>query len=56
MADIKNWNLSEIGMIFDPETGESFQLNNSAHTIISLFKRGHSANEIAEVLGKQIWY
>jgi hypothetical protein len=50
MSDIKNWNLSEIGMVFDPQTGESFQLNSSSYFIISLLKLGQSTEEITRAL------
>jgi hypothetical protein len=50
MSDIKNWNLSEIGMVFDPQTGESFQLNASAYFIISLLKQGQTTEEITSAL------
>ena len=50
MSNIKNWNLSEIGMVFDHQTGDSFQLNSSASFIISLMKNGLRDEEIAKAL------
>lgn len=47
MADIKHWNLSETGMAFDPQTGESFRLNPAAKAIIERLRRGLADEEIA---------
>jgi hypothetical protein len=53
MADIKHWNLSETGMAFDPQTGESFQLNTAAKAIIERLRRGASDEQIAAELGRE---
>ncbi|MBI4676496.1 MAG: PqqD family protein [Elusimicrobia bacterium] len=53
MADIKHWNLSETGMAFDPQTGESFQLNPAAKAIIERLRRGLTDEQIAVELAKE---
>lgn len=53
MVEVKNWNLSEVGIVFDPQTGESFQLNQSAYLIVSLLKQDKNIEEIAQVLAQK---
>ncbi|OGR90754.1 MAG: hypothetical protein A2V88_07970 [Elusimicrobia bacterium RBG_16_66_12] len=53
MADIKHWNLSETGMAFDPQTGESFHLNPAAKAIIERLRRGLPDEQIAAEIAKQ---
>ncbi|MBI5884428.1 MAG: PqqD family protein [Elusimicrobia bacterium] len=53
MADIKHWNLSETGMAFDPQTGESFQLNPVAKAIIERLRRGLADEQIAAEVAKK---
>ncbi|MFN8255641.1 MAG: hypothetical protein U0W24_08140 [Bacteroidales bacterium] len=49
----KNIAISESGFIFDPNTGDSFNLNHVAREIISLMIKGMQDKEITEfVLGK----
>jgi len=42
--------LSETGMAFDPSTGESYQLNETARTIIDLLQQGFTYEQIAKIL------
>ncbi|MFA6315929.1 MAG: PqqD family protein [Elusimicrobiota bacterium] len=53
MADIKHWNLSATGMAFDPQTGESFQLNPAAKAIIERLRRGLTDEQIAAEVAKK---
>ena len=53
MSDCKNWNIAVKGMAFDPETGESFQLNDSARVILSLIREGLSPEEISAEVSKR---
>ncbi|MBI2711351.1 MAG: PqqD family protein [Bdellovibrio sp.] len=53
MSKINYLNISTGGIAFDPKTGESFQLNESAALIISLMQKGMSTEEIAKRLAKQ---
>ena len=48
MSNIRSLSLSASGMAFDPKTGESFQLNESAHEILRLLQDGLTVEEIAK--------
>lgn len=50
MSNIRSINISTTGMAFDPKTGESFQLNDSAKLIIGLTQKGLSTEEVAKKL------
>lgn len=47
---IKNLALSETGFVFDPATGNTFTLNESAIFILKLLKTGRDQKQIAESL------
>lgn len=47
---IKNLALSETGFLFDPATGNTFTLNESAIFILKALKDGKSADQIASAL------
>jgi len=46
----KNIAVSENGFVFDPSTGDSYTLNDTALEIIELLKSGKNHNEIVTVL------
>ena len=47
---IKNLALSETGFLFDPSTGNTFTLNESAVFILKSLKNGLQQQQIAEAL------
>ena len=53
MSNIRHLNLSQKGHVFDPRTGESYQLNLVGQKIISYFQAGHNAEETARLLAKE---
>jgi hypothetical protein len=46
----ENIAISESGFIFDPNTGDSFNLNQIAREIVSMMAKGKSDKEISEGL------
>jgi len=46
----KNIAVSENGFVFDPSTGDSFTLNNTALEIVELIKSGKSHSEVVTFL------
>ena len=48
MSNIRYLNISTTGMAFDPKTGESFQLNDSAKLMIELSQKGLETEEVAK--------
>ena len=52
MSNIRSLSLSPSGMAFDPRTGESFQLNESAHAIIKDLQEGMPPEVIAKRLSQ----
>ncbi len=48
MTHLKQLHLSATGMAFDPQTGDSFQLNTSAKFILSFLQQGLEAEEISK--------
>lgn len=50
MGKVGFLNLSSNGMAFDPQTGESFQMNESAKHIIKLLQEGKTSEAIAKSL------
>lgn len=50
---IKNLALSETGFVFDPATGNTFTLNESAIFILKLLKTGSDQKQIAESLAAE---
>ena len=46
----KNIAVSETGFLFDPNTGESYNLNNTGQLIIKLLADEKSENEIMQVV------
>ena len=46
----ENIAISESGFIFDPNTGDSFNLNQIAREIISLMAQGKSDKEISDAI------
>ena len=55
MTSFKHWHLSEAGMAFDPQTGESFHLNETARHLLRLLRQGktleETTQEVAEAFG-----
>lgn len=47
---LKNLALSETGFLFDPATGNTFTLNESAIFILNALKQGLQQRQIAEAL------
>ena len=45
MTSFKHWNLSDSGMAFDPQSGESFHLNETARLILSLLRQGRTLED-----------
>ena len=53
MSNVRHWNIAAKGMAFDPESGESFQLNPSARLILERTGEGKSPEEVsAEIVTK----
>lgn len=50
---IKNLALSETGFVFDPATGNTFTLNETAVFILKLLKTGCGQKQIAESLSAE---
>lgn len=48
MSTLKQLNISQTGIAFDPQTGDSFQLNETAKTILELQQQNLSVEEIAQ--------
>lgn len=49
----KNIAISETGFVFDPNTGDSFSLNNIGREILELVKSGKSKSDISfQILNK----
>lgn len=46
----KNIAVSENGFVFDPSTGDSFTLNNTALEIVELLKGGKNHEEVVKFL------
>lgn len=42
--------ISEDGFLFDPETGESFSMNDTAKDIVELIKDEKTEDEIIEIM------
>lgn len=53
MSNCKNWNLAVKGMAFDPQSGDSFQLNSSGRLILERSREGRSVEDIATELSKK---
>lgn len=45
--------ISQTGFIFDPQTGKSFSVNQTALRTLDLLKAGSSKSEAAEVLSEE---
>ncbi len=52
MSDYTKWNISSTGIAFDPQTGESFQLNETAKMMIQLLRQELSSEKIAHEISK----
>ncbi len=50
MPNLRFLNMSANGMAFDPETGESYQMNGSAQFILQSLQKGLDSQEIASAL------
>ncbi len=46
----KNVAISETGFMFNPNTGDSYSLNETAKDIVQLMKDGRSEQEIREII------
>lgn len=46
----KNVAVSETGFLFDPNTGESFSLNETGKFIVRLFSEGKSEKDVIETV------
>lgn len=46
----KSLAISETGFVFDPSTGDSYTLNQTALEIIQLLKEDHSPEQITEII------
>lgn len=53
MANINHLNLSQAGLVFDSRSGDSYQLNASANSIIMLFQANKSPEEAAQILSRE---
>jgi len=53
MGKLQRLAISDEGFIFDPETGNSFTVNQTALFIIRLLKEGKGQDEIVEALVKE---
>jgi hypothetical protein len=49
----ENIAISESGFIFDPNTGDSFNLNQIAREIVSMMAQGKSDKEISDGIQKK---
>ncbi len=52
MSNLSNLVIDENNMVFDPITGTSYQINESAKEILNLLKKGFSKEKIIEELSK----
>lgn len=50
MKIIANIAISETGFVFNPTTGDSFTLNETARKVISLIKEGNSIEQTTKIL------
>lgn len=50
MSNLRLLNMSANGMAFDPQTGESYQMNDSAQFILQSLQKGLDCQEIAKTL------
>ena len=50
---IKHWNLGVHGMIFDPKSGNSFQLNETARLMLSMLREDVTHEDIAALIAKK---
>jgi len=53
MSHCRNWSFASKGIAFDPESGDSFQLNHSARIILERAREERSPEEIAGELTKK---
>ncbi len=53
MSEINHLNLSKNGLVFDPRTGESYQLNPIAQKIIVLFQSGKTSEQAAKLIADE---
>ena len=53
MSKLQRLAISDEGFIFDPETGNSFTVNQTGLFIIKLLKEGKSPEEVVEALTKE---
>lgn len=53
MSNCRNWNFASKGIAFDPESGDSFQLNQSARIILERSREGRSPEEISGELTRK---
>ena len=53
MSNIRHWNIAVKGMAFDPQTGESYQMNDSARFIVEQLKEGRTPEEIATATSRR---
>ena len=53
MSDCKHWNITHRGMAFDPQTGESFQLNDTGRLILERMREGCSSEVISDEVSRR---
>lgn len=53
MSKLQRLAISDEGFIFDPETGNSFTVNQTGLFVIKLLKEGKSPEEVVEALTKE---
>jgi len=46
----ENVALSENGFVFNPSTGDSYTMNNTAKEVVMLIKQGKDINEISDLM------
>jgi hypothetical protein len=52
MPELKFIHITTKGMVFDPQTGDSFQINETAKIILELMQDGNSQDEVIKKITK----
>ena len=52
MNECRFLHLTNKGITFDPQTGDSFQINHTAEKILKLIQEKHNQDEIVDIMVK----
>ncbi len=53
MSNCRHWNIAVKGMAFDPQTGDTFQLNETAKVILNSIREGLSPEQISTEISRR---